>query len=147
MNKIYTVSLAFCLSLTSMAQEKFELGKPNDETYRYLDEYAALKDYINREKYPSFRMGIATIVNDYINNQTMRKLVNYNANETVAGNAMKMASCVDNNGNMNFTTVKNFVNTATNAGLEVYGHTRSSPRVGCSNCCRTSPRLTLKMVM
>ncbi len=123
MNKIYTVSLAFCLSLTSMAQEKFELGKPNDETYRYLDEYAALKDYINREKYPSFRMGIATIVSDYINNQTMRKLVNYNANETVAGNAMKMASCVDNNGNMNFTTVKNFVNTATNAGLEVYGHT------------------------
>ena len=94
MNKIYTVSLAFCLSLTSMAQEKFELGKPNDETYRYLDEYAALKDYINREKYPSFRMGIATIVSDYINNQTMRKLVNYNANETVAGNAMKMASCV-----------------------------------------------------
>ena len=123
MNKIYTVSLAFCLSLTSMAQEKFELGKPNDDNYRYLDEYAALKDYINREKYPSFRMGIATIVSDYINNQTMRKLVNYNANETVAGNAMKMASCVDNNGNMNFTTVKNFVNTATNAGLEVYGHT------------------------
>ena len=123
MNKIYTVSLAFCLSLTSMAQEKFELGKPNDDNYRYLDEYAALKDYINREKYPNFRMGIATIVSDYINNQTMRKLVNYNANETVAGNAMKMASCVDNNGNMNFTTVKNFVNTATNAGLEVYGHT------------------------
>ena len=123
MKKICIASLAFCLSMTAMAQEKFELGKPNDANYRYLDEYAALKEYINREKYPDFRMGIAIIVNDYINNQTVRKLVNRNANETVAGNAMKMASCVDGNGNMNFTTVKNFVNTATNAGLEVYGHT------------------------
>ena len=123
MKKIYTAALALVLSATAMAQEKFELGKPNDDNYRYLDEYAALKEYINREKYPNFRMGIATIVSDYINNQTMRKLVNYNANETVAGNAMKMASCVDGNGNMNFTTVKNFVNTATNAGLQVYGHT------------------------
>jgi GH35 family endo-1,4-beta-xylanase len=36
---------------------------------------------------------------------------------------MKMSSCVDGNGNMNFSTVKNYVNTATAAGLNVYGHT------------------------
>lgn len=36
---------------------------------------------------------------------------------------MKMSSCVDGNGNMNFTTVKNYVTAATNAGLNVYGHT------------------------
>ena len=50
-------------------------------------------------------------------------MTNQNFTETVAGNAMKMASCVDGNGNMNFTTVKNYVNTATEAGLNVYGHT------------------------
>jgi GH35 family endo-1,4-beta-xylanase len=36
---------------------------------------------------------------------------------------MKMQSCVDGNGNMNFETVKKYVNAATEAGLNVYGHT------------------------
>ena len=64
-------------------------------------------------------MGIATIVSDYLNNTTMYNLVNRNANETVAGNAMKMGSCVDGNGNMNFTTVTNYVNKATQAGPSI----------------------------
>lgn len=123
MKKINAIIIGLGLSLPSMAQQKFELGKPNDDNYRYLDEYADLKEYINRDKYPNFRMGIATIVSDYLNNTTMRNLINRNANETVAGNAMKMASCVDGNGNMNFSNVTRFVNTATTAGIEVYGHT------------------------
>ena len=123
MKKINAIIIGLGLSLPSMAQQKFELGKPNDDNYRYLDEYADLKEYINRDKYPNFRMGLATIVSDYLNNTTMRNLINRNANETVAGNAMKMASCVDGNGNMNFTNVTRFVNTATTAGIEVYGHT------------------------
>ena len=123
MKKINAIIIGLGLSLPGMAQQKFELGKPNDDNYRYLDEYADLKEYINRDKYPNFRMGIATIVSDYLNNTTMRNLINRNANETVAGNAMKMASCVDGNGNMNFTNVTRFVNTATTAGIEVYGHT------------------------
>ena len=111
------------MSLACMAQQNFEVGKPNDPNYRYLDEYTHLKEYVNRDKYPTFRMAIATGANDYLNNATVRNLINSNANETVAGNAMKMASCVDGNGNMNFTTVKNFVNAATKNGVEVYGHT------------------------
>ncbi len=123
MKKVSTFILWLAMSLSGMAQQNFEVGKPNDSNYRYLDDYADLKEYINRDKYPHFRMGIATIVNDYLNNTTVRSLINRNANETVAGNAMKMASCVDGNGNMNFTNVTRFVNTATNAGVEVYGHT------------------------
>lgn len=123
MKKLLTFIFWLGLSASGMAQQKFELGKPDDSNYRYLDDYADLKEYINREKYPHFRMGIATIVNDYLNNTTVRNLINRNANETVAGNAMKMASCVDGNGNMNFTNVTRFVNTATSAGVEVYGHT------------------------
>ena len=123
MKKINAIIIGLGLSLPGMAQQKFELGKPNDDNYRYLDEYADLKEYINRDKYPNFRMGLATIVSDYLNNTTIRNLINRNANETVAGNAMKMASCVDGNGNMNFTNVTRFVNTATTAGIEVYGHT------------------------
>ena len=43
--------LAAGLSTLAMAQEKYELGKPNDNNYRYLDEYQALKAYINYDKY------------------------------------------------------------------------------------------------
>lgn len=123
MSKLHSIILCCSMSLACMAQQNFEVGKPNDPNYRYLDEYTHLKEYVNRDKYPTFRMAIATGANDYLNNATVRNLINSNANETVAGNAMKMASCVDGNGNMNFTTVKNFVNAATKNGVEVYGHT------------------------
>ena len=123
MRKLYLLLLAASLSASAIAQEKFELGKPNDSNYRYLDEYQALKDYIDYSKYPNFKLGAGTTVNDYLNNSLVKNLTNKNFTETVAGNAMKMASCVDGNGNMNFTTVKNYVNAATKAGLNVYGHT------------------------
>ena len=115
--------LAAGFSTIAAAQEKFELGKPNDSNYRYLDEYKGLKEYIDYSKYPNFKLGAGTTVNDYLNNTTVKNLTNKNFTETVAGNAMKMASCVDANGNMNFTTVKSYVKAATEAGLNVYGHT------------------------
>ncbi len=123
MRKIYLFVLAASLSAPALAQEKFELGKPNNSQYRYLDEYRALKEYIDYSKYPNFKLGAGTTVNEYLNNSLVKNLTNKNFTETVAGNAMKMASCVDGNGNMNFTTVKNYVNAATQAGLNVYGHT------------------------
>ena len=123
MKKIFVWMLATSLSLSMVAQEKFELGKPGNDDYRYLDGYKALKEYIDYSKYPNFKLGIGTIVNDYLNNSLVKSLTEKNFTETVAGNAMKMGSCVvDNNGTMNFTTVKSYVNTATNAGLNVYGH-------------------------
>ena len=124
MKRIYLLLLIAGLSSLAMAQqEKYELGKPDNDDYRYLDEYLALKDYIDYAKYPNFKLGAGTTVNDYLKKSTVYKMTNANFTETVAGNAMKMASCVDGNGNMNFNTVKNYVNTATEAGLNVYGHT------------------------
>ena len=124
MKKFYLLIIAACLSSSVLAQEKFELGKPNNENYRYLDNYKALKEYINRDKYPNFKLGVGTDVSGYLqNNSIVQKMVNKNFDETVAGNEMKMSSVVDGNGNMNFTTVKNYVNKATSAGLNVYGHT------------------------
>ena len=105
------------------AQEKFEQGKPGNDAYRYLDDYKPLKEYIDYAKYPNFKLGIGTIVDDYLQKSTIYNLTNKNFTETVAGNAMKMASCVDGNGNMNFTKVKNYVKEATEAGLNIYGHT------------------------
>lgn len=123
MRTLYILIMATCLSVVSLAQENYEQGKPGDNRYRYLDEYQGLKNYINYEKYPNFKLGIGTTVSDYLKKGIVYKLTNANFTETVAGNAMKMGSCVDGNGNMNFTTVRSYVNTATNAGLNVYGHT------------------------
>ena len=121
----FCVLLTACLSTTALAQEKFELGKPNNDNYRYLDEYKALKEYIDYSKYPNFKLGSGTTVPDYLNenDHLFRDLINKNFTETVAGNAMKMGSIVNGNGDMNFTTVKNYVKAATEAGLSVYGHT------------------------
>ena len=106
-----------------VVKETFELGKPDDDNYRYLDEYKALKEYIDYSKYPNFKLGAGTTVSDYLNKSVYRDMINRNFTETVAGNAMKMASCVDGNGNMNFSTVKRYVSAATEAGINVYGHT------------------------
>ncbi|MCK8623390.1 endo-1,4-beta-xylanase [Prevotella sp. E13-27] len=122
MKKLCLLLFVAGLMTSAVAQSKFELGKPNDDNYRYLDDYLALKEYINHTAHPKFKLGIGTTVNDYLNNTLVKNLTNKNFTETVAGNAMKMGSCVDGNGNMNFTTVKNYVNAATNAGLNVYGH-------------------------
>ena len=123
MKDLFFFALAAYLSVPAMAQEKFELGKPNNDNYRYLDAYQPLKDYVDYTKYPNFKLGAGTQVDEYLRKSTFYKLINSNFQETVAGNAMKMSSCVDGNGNMNFNTVKNYVNTATAAGLSVYGHT------------------------
>lgn len=123
MKKICIMIIAAGLSTMAAAQEKFEQGKPNNDNYRYLDEYQGLKNYIDYSKYPNFKLGAGTTVNDYLNNSLVKNLTNKNFTETVAGNAMKMQSCVDGNGNMNFETVKKYVNAATEAGLNVYGHT------------------------
>ena len=123
MKKVLLCLLTAGLFSPAVAQEKFELGKPNDANYRYLDEYKALKEYIDKTKNPNFKLGAGTTVNDYLNNNTFKNLINKNFSETVAGNAMKMASCVNGNGNMNFETMKQYVKAATDAGLSVYGHT------------------------
>ena len=123
MKDLFCFIMALSLAVPAAAQEKYELGKPNNDDYRYLDEYDALKDYIDYSKYPNFKLGAGTTVNDYLNNQSYRNMINGNFTETVAGNAMKMASVVNGNGDMNFNTVKSYVNTATAAGLNVYGHT------------------------
>ena len=123
MKKLYLLMLAAGISAMVMAQQNYELGKPNNDNYRYLDNYQGLKEYIDYSKYPNFKLGAGTTVDEYLKKSTVYNMINANFTETVAGNAMKMASCVDGNGNMNFTKVKNYVDAATSAGLNVYGHT------------------------
>ena len=91
--------------------------------YEYLADYDALKTYVNRTASPNFKLGGALAANDYNADGLVTRLANSNFDEVVAGNAMKMASCVGEKGEMDFGTVETFVSKATENGLNVYGHT------------------------
>ena len=118
---IIAVGMAFSLA---NAQQKYEIGNPNDtEHYGYLKLYKPLKQYVDREQYPNFKIGLAISASEYLQKGTVYRVTNAYFDETVAGNEMKQASCVSSDGTMNFTTVRNFVNSATLAKLNVYGHT------------------------
>lgn len=108
----------------TLCAQNYTTGNPADPTnYGYLKNYLPLKQYINYEKYPNFRLGIAIGGNDYLNNSTVKAVVNGYFTEVVTGNEMKMSSCVNNSGTMNFGTVINFVNSASAAGINIFGHT------------------------
>lgn len=122
--RLSMLAASVMMLLPAVAQERYEMGNPNDEEhYGYLKELGALKEYIDHEKYPNFKLGVGTTVPDYLSKGTVYRMTNANFTETVAGNAMKYASCVRNDGSMDFTNVKNYVKTATAAGLNIYGHT------------------------
>ena len=125
MNKQILVSALGAMLLASCADhfdQNFETVRPGKEAqYGYLEQYDALKEYIKDR--PNFHLGIGTTVDEYNKKELVYALTNSNFNETVAGNAMKMASCVADDGSMNFDKVSEYVKNATDAGLSVYGHT------------------------
>lgn len=125
MNKQILVSALGAMLLTSCADhfdQNFETVRPGKEAqYGYLEQYDALKEYIKDR--PNFHLGIGTAVDEYNKKELVYALTNSNFNETVAGNAMKMSSCVADDGSMNFDKVSEYVKNATDAGLSVYGHT------------------------
>ena len=125
MNKQILVSALGVMLLASCADhfdQNFETVRPDKEAqYGYLEQYDALKEYIKDRQ--NFHLGIGTTVDEYNKKELVYALTNSNFNETVAGNAMKMASCVADDGSMDFEKVKEYVKNATDAGLSVYGHT------------------------
>lgn len=112
---------------TSCVDDKlltYEVEKPASIAgMEYLNEYDALKNYVNSSANPDFKLGIALAANDYIAGGLVTRLANSNFVEMTAGNAMKYASCVADDGTMNFGTVENFVSAAKAGGLTIYGHT------------------------
>ena len=126
-NKIFgTMLMAVALTTSCVDDEKlqFAFEKPASIAgYEYLEDYDALKTYVNRSATPNFKLGAALEVNDYNADGLVTRLANSNFDEVVAGNAMKMASCVDERGAMDFSNVESFVTKATDNGLNVYGHT------------------------
>lgn len=89
----------------------------------YLNDYDALKSYVSSSANPDFKLGIALAASDYIDGGQITRLANSNFVEMTAGNAMKYASCVAEDGTMNFDAVEKFVAAAKAGGMTIYGHT------------------------
>ena len=118
---ILALGAMFMASCADEFDRNFEVGRPElSAEYAYLSDYKALKEYVAD---PNFKLGIGTDAADYAKQGPTYVITNVNFNETVAGNAMKMASCVGDDGNMNFGTVEAYVTEAAKAGMNVYGHT------------------------
>lgn len=101
--------------------QTYKVGRPDmTAEYAYLEAYEPLKEYVDNS---DFHLGLAVAAPDYNKQELVYSLANSNFTEIVAGNAMKMASVVNDKGEMNFATVSEFVDNATDAGMSVYGHT------------------------
>ncbi len=103
---------------------KYDVEKPQTiAQYEYLNDYAPLKEYLDRGAHPDFKVSAALGVDEFNQQGPLFRLAAHNFDEIVAGNAMKMASCVNDQGVMDFSKVSSFVTAAEDAGLTVYGHT------------------------
>lgn len=102
----------------------FSAEKPvSIEQMEYLNDYDALKSYVDRSANPGFKLGAGITASDYAKKGMIYRLANSNFDEVTAGNAMKYASCVKDNGSMDFSQVVSFVSAAKEAGTTIYGHT------------------------
>ena len=102
----------------------YDVEKPQTiAQYEYLNDYAPLKEYLDRSAHPGFKVSAALGADEFNQQGPLFRLAAHNFDEIVAGNAMKMASCVNDQGVMDFSKVSSFVSAAEDAGLTVYGHT------------------------
>lgn len=128
----FGLGLVALLALSSCADDKFSEYRTdmtkNLKEYQYLNNYEPLKKYVEDMKSsgkcnPDFKLGIALAAADFNKQELVYCLAGSNFEEMTAGNAMKYASCVKNDGTFDFSTVKDFVTNAQDAGLTIYGHT------------------------
>ena len=126
--KSFIVAVA-ALAVVSCADDKFQsyqIADPDAKhsaDYAYLNEMNDLKSYTNPKASSTFKLGGAMEASDFMKKEQYYALGVANFDEIVAGNAMKMGSCVNSNGVFDYAAVTSFVNAAVDAGLDVYGHT------------------------
>ncbi|MDL2247675.1 endo-1,4-beta-xylanase [Bacteroides sp. OttesenSCG-928-J23] len=125
-NNIMVSMLALVLTVGCVDTDiaEFVVEKPQTiERMEYLNDYNALKTYIDRNASPNFKLGAGVGVSDFLKQSLVYNVMASNFDEVTAGNAMKYSSVVGDNGSMDFGQIQQFVSTAQKAGLTIYGHT------------------------
>lgn len=120
------VNLASCSdkSMQIVLQEENNAGENvSTDPLAYLEKYDVLKNYVNREDNPVFKLGVGMTVSEFLKKNINYYIACQNFDEMTAGKAMKHSSVVRDDGSMDFSTVTAFVQAAHDAGMTVYGHT------------------------
>lgn len=118
---LWLVIASSCVDDTKLI---FEVEKPESIAgMEYLNDYDALKTYIDRSANPGFKLGAGVTASEYSKQGMIYRLINSNFDEITAGNAMKFSSVVKDDGSMDFAQVVQFVGAAKAADISIYGHT------------------------
>lgn len=126
LDKLIPMAMGLAL-LTSCADNDmpfFGVTDPGTKAeYAYLNEYDVLKNYINPNANPNFKLGLGVDAGSFDAGNAQYQIAATNFNEVTPGNEMKYASIVGDDGSMNFSTVANMIEDAKAANLTIYGHT------------------------
>ncbi|MBB4108176.1 endo-1,4-beta-xylanase [Pedobacter zeae] len=115
------VLLASCHKYESL---DFQVAKPSSFTAQeQIDAYQPLKTYIDRTANPKFKFGAGASLQSYLSKGVMYRLVNSNFDEITLGYEMKHGAVVQADGSLALTNVKSLLETASKAGITVFGHT------------------------
>ena len=118
---VVSVGLASCEKYEAL---KFEVEKPAAfAEQERINGYDPLKSYVDRTANPKFKLGAALSLSQYTDKGVMYRLVNSNFDEIVLGYEMKHGAVVQANGTLNLANVTTLLETASKAGISVYGHT------------------------
>ena len=88
-----------------------------------LEAYQVLKNYVNYDVSPDFKLGVALQSTEYVKKGIVYNTANENFIEMTPGNQMKYNTIVANDGTMNFSKVTDFIAAAKAADMTIYGHT------------------------
>ncbi|MCF3107717.1 endo-1,4-beta-xylanase [Niabella sp. CC-SYL272] len=116
--------LAMLASCAKFSQLTYEADMPETILVQQsIDSLAGLKSYINPGSNPGFKLGVGVSLDNYVNKTVMYRLVNSNFDELVPGYELKHGAVVQADGSLNLTKVIKLLQTAKDAGMQVYGHT------------------------
>lgn len=126
LNKLWlgAVALLTIVSCTDDSLLEYKVNKPESIAgLEYLNDYDVLKSYINRTNDPNFKLGAGVSVDAFNKQGVVYSHITSNFDEMTAGWEMKHGAVVLDNGKLDTGRVKQFIATAKDAGVTIYGHT------------------------
>ena len=120
----------FALALNSCDDEKMNWYKdPSHGEIASSDLPLALQEAISRYEplkaylpNANFKLGCGVGLNEYVNDETYRQLVNENFNDITIGYMMKHGAVVQSDGSLNFNYIDELFDKTNEAGISVFGH-------------------------
>jgi GH35 family endo-1,4-beta-xylanase len=121
-----TIGLAGLTLLASCSKYKaldYNVEPTSFAAQEQIDSYQPLKTYVNRVTNAKFKLGAGTSMQAYMSKGVMYRLINSNFDEITLGYEMKHGAVVQADGSLALSNVKTLLETASKAGISVFGHT------------------------